>query len=371
MTNTIEQRLSALPHKSAVPFRQLLASGQLSDDVVSTILDAGELAHDATKLIGFAAGFLYLRSQGIPVHDVIHMAKMQRRRVNLTWSAARWKDEHDRLSRTEALLRLSTQNIRYDVSAFLQHLPERFDGYLIQTSRRLGMEGLRQRHCVASYHDAIQSGRCAIAVVFADRQRWTIELRLTDNPEAPLFIAQIKTRHNALPAASVRRQIHEQLQINLPVPTASAPVTTDGRHLYMENLRRILPTLVAHQISGVYVTFEGSGDSGSIESINYLPENLTVGQLQIERLHTERSFDDGVWRTIVTPMQGTLDEAIDALTNDYLEETDVDWYNNDGGFGELSIDVANGTVTLEVNVRYTERATEYFSERNIATGDEI
>ena len=73
----------------------------------------------------------------------------------------------------------------------------------------------------------------------------------------------------------------------------------------------------------------------------------------------------------VTPQQSTLNEAIDELTYDYLEETGVDWYNNDGGYGELVIDVNAGTVALEVNVRYTESTTEYSAERDIATGEDI
>ena len=143
------------------------------------------------------------------------MAKAQNRRINLGWSAKRWKEEHDRFSRAEALHRMAQENVGYDVSKFEEHLPERFNGYLIRTSRRLGMEGLRQRHCVASYDSRLRSGNCAIAAVFVGKQRWTVELRLTNNEEAPLRIDQIKTRYNSLPPASVREEIHEILDIPL------------------------------------------------------------------------------------------------------------------------------------------------------------
>lgn len=71
------------------------------------------------------------------------------------------------------------------------------------------------------------------------------------------------------------------------------------------------------------------------------------------------------------PLQGSVNDVIDALTYDYLEEVDVDWYNNDGGYGELIIDVSNGTVSLEVNQRYTESNTEYSMEHDIETGKAI
>ena len=63
--------------------------------------------------------------------------------------------------------------------------------------------------------------------------------------------------------------------------------------------------------------------------------------------------------------------AIEELTDDYLAETNVDWYNNDGGFGELIIDVDEGTVALEVSVRFTESSTEYSCTRDIVTGEEL
>ena len=62
-----------------------------------------------------------------------------------------------------------------------------------------------------------------------------------------------------------------------------------------------------------------------------------------------------------------LDTAIEELTDDYLAETNVDWYNNDGGFGDLTIDVDEGTVALEVSIRFTESSTEYSCTRDIVT----
>ncbi len=371
MTYTIENRLARLPAKTALPFRQLLSAGQISEDVIHTVLDAGEITGDTPKLIGFAVGFLHLRAQGVPVHDVIRMAKAQKRRVNLAWGAKRWKEEHDRLSRAEALQRMAADNVRYDVSKYENHLPERFSGYLIRTSRRLGMEGLRQRHCVASYDSRVRRGDCVIAAVFVDRQRWTIELRLTNDPEAPLRIDQIKTRYNGLPPASVRLQIHKVLGIDLKKSTGAAYPIQDA--IYMENLRRVLPILRQHGIETVTVSFNGYSDSGSIEDISYTPcENPdALKALPIQHISTSSCFEDGQWRRTTTPEQSTLNEVMDALTNDYLEETGVDWYNNDGGYGELVIDVQDGTVSLEVQVRYTESRTEYSAERDIETGDDI
>lgn len=371
MTYTIENRLALLPVKTAMPFRQLLSAGQIPEDVIHTVLDAGEITGDTSKLIGFAVGFLHLRAQGVPVHDVIRMAKAQKRRVNLAWGVKRWKEEHDRLSRAEALQRMAQENVRYDVSKYEKHLPKHFSGYLIRTSRRLGMEGLRQRHCVASYDNTLKRGDCAIAAVFVDGQRWTVQLVLTKDEDVPLRIDQIKTRYNGLPPASVRQQIHKVLGIDLKQSTGAVLPIQDA--IYMENLRRVLPVLRDNAIERVIVSFNGEGDSGSIEDITYEPRDNeeAVKALPVEHISTSSFFDDGQWRRHATPERSTLNEAIDALTYDYLEETNVDWYNNDGGYGELVIDVQAGTVSLEVQVRFTDTTTEYSAERNIETGADI
>lgn len=44
----------------------------------------------------------------------------------------------------------------------------------------------------------------------------------------------------------------------------------------------------------------------------------------------------------------------------------VDWYNNDGGQGELSIDMENEVITLYVDTNYTECHREYDNETDFA-----
>lgn len=369
----INQRLSALPPKTAMPFQQLLRTGQLSEEIVDTILDAGELSGDTSRLIAFAAAYLYLRTQEIPVHHVIAMAKSQKRRINLAWSPNRWADEHDKLSRAEALAKLSGENVTYNVTAYEALLPKRFPGYLIRTSRRLGMEGLRQRHCVASYDARIRAGSCAIAAIFIDKQRWTVELKITKNPDAPLAIFQIKGRHNTHPTPEIRVQIHRVLGVEPPAQFEPGLAPTEQARLYIENLRCVLPILQTHNVPSVEVSFDGSGDSGSIHTIWYSSSELTatVGALPVRIIINERYLDDGDWKSRTAFKQTSLNDAIESLTYDFLDTTGVDWYNNDGGFGTLEIDVPNGTVSLEIDTRYTQSNLEFSQELDIATGDAI
>lgn len=368
----VHSRLAALPRKIALPMRELLAVGQLNEEVIDHVLDAAEMAGSPSKALGFAVGYLYLQIQGVPVKDVIRMARQQQRRVRLEWSARRWQEEHDRLSRAETLQRLGEQNVRYALDEVEGLLPPRFCGYLIRSSRRLGMEGLRQRHCVASYHSQIQAGYCAIASVFIAHERWTVQLSRTGDAKAPLRISQIRSRFNKVPTLEVRETIHRELGIEFARGGAATPMDEAAKpRSYMENLRRILPVLRANGVQSVCVSFDGSGDSGSIEDVSYSGAQIDGNALTVEVEVLHRTFKEGKWITDRVFEHKSLSAAIEEVTDDYLEETNVDWYNNDGGYGELDIDVVQGTVNLRVSVRFTESSTEYSSLRSIESGEEI
>ena len=367
-------RLAALPRRVAMPLRELLAVGQLSEETLGTVLDGVQLAGSPAKALGFAVGFLYLQSQGVPVKDVIRMACAQRRRIRLDWSAQRWKEEHVRLSRAETLQRLGGENVQYDLAAVAAALPPHFRGYLIRSSRRLGMVGLRQRHCVASYDAQIRAGYCAIASVFIDRERWTVQLSRTGDPQAPLRIVQVRSRFNKMPSAEVRTAIQQELGIRPPTRAAAQAAGVAEEHVsynYMENLRRILPMLRASGVKQVTVDFDGCGDSGSIGDIDYGGAPMEGAACEVEIEVMSRHFDSGQWITQRGLETKTLDSAIETLTEDYLAETGVDWYNGDGGFGVLHVDVEKGTVSLEVSQRFTESTTEFSRTNDIATGEEL
>lgn len=62
--------------------------------------------------------------------------------------------------------------------------------------------------------------------------------------------------------------------------------------------------------------------------------------------------------TEILTVQSTLEKAIENLCYDYLEKTHAGWENNDGGYGEFSIDVAKRSIELEFNGRFTDTWTD-------------
>lgn len=363
-----DARLSALPQKICQPLASLTSAGQIDEAFLDLLLDAAELSGDAQRLLGFAAGYLHMAKDGVPVEDVIRMAKRQKRRINLAWSPARWKTEHNKLSRAETLARLTASNEAYDLSSYDEHLPETARKALIRCSKRLGLEGLRQRHCVASYHDRILKGGCAIASVIIERQRWTVQLERTSIEEKPLAITQIKTRLNGIAPPDIRRRIHELMDI--PLPAGITPSETTPNYVYLDNLRRVLPVLERQGVERVTVTFSGSGDSGAIDWAYFTPEQpQEFNETRVEQLSGNSVYENDRWRTVLVPENMTLKEALHNITDDYLEETGVNWYDNDGGYGELEIDVAARSVSLDVNVNFTESTNEYCETKSIDTGE--
>ncbi|HEV7995545.1 MAG TPA: hypothetical protein VGP52_04730 [Stellaceae bacterium] len=53
-----------------------------------------------------------------------------------------------------------------------------------------------------------------------------------------------------------------------------------------------------------------------------------------------------------------IPEAIESLAYHFLEETHGAWGNNDGAYGDFTFDVAERTITLDYNERFTQ--SEHF-----------
>ena len=358
----------AIPRKVAIALADLLKIQMVTEHTVETIGKAATLSNQPQHLLGFAIGMLDRRMNGVPVADTVRMAYELGHRLNLRWSPRRWREEHDKLSRLVTVQRLGEDNVEYDLSAYERHLPGKWPGYLLRSRLKLGLEGHRQDHCVASYVDRVGAGRCAIATVFVDRKRWTVELVKTGRAEDPLRIRQIRGKRNRGPTAAQRRAVHEALGR----PTSARPPADgpqgwdpegDRERPYARNLQRVLRVLRAHDVAAVRVVFAGSGDSGQIDDIHIHPEEAGQATVVCE-LH-QVDHIRGQWHGVTVPHEVSVREAIHAITLDCLEHTGVDWCNNEGGQGHLEIDVEAGTVELMI-----ER-TMYSDMREIDTGDSV
>ncbi len=217
MKKQLLRRVEALPRKVALPLRHLVDVGQIKPRLLETVLDAGELAGNTQHLLGFAAGIASLEMQKVPASDTIKMAKENGTAIKLDWSPRRWHEEHEKLSRLMTYRKLRADNVNYDVSPFVELLPEKFPGYVVSSRRRLATIAHAQRNCLASYETGIMHGDLAIVCVILDNTRWSVEVRKTGMKAAPLRINQIKTTDNESPTVAEKARIHELLGVRTDV----------------------------------------------------------------------------------------------------------------------------------------------------------
>ena len=120
----------------------------------------------------------------------------------------------------------------------------------------------------------------------------------------------------------------------------------------------VMAALKASGVLKVVVEFDGCGDSGSIEGV-YIqggepPETA-------EWLVSESNQVDGKWVTTKHAKALPIKKALEEWCYEALSQSDVDWYNNDGGYGAMEIDLTQDTAELVIHQRYIEVNTSSFS----------
>ena len=133
-----------------------------------------------------------------------------------------------------------------------------------------------------------------------------------------------------------------------------------------EYISKALTTLKELGATEIVIYFDGSGDSGSIESVSIRQSDgkpvPNLDDLFVNYPVEKSQYINGEWFNDVEIKQMPIADALEKYTYDELERTDVDWYNNDGGFGELRIELSDDiSIELEVNQRYTEYTTHSFT----------
>lgn len=125
--------------------------------------------------------------------------------------------------------------------------------------------------------------------------------------------------------------------------------------LLPHNKAAVFDALSAAGIVRVVVVFDGSSDSGQVESIDgYGPDE----SIQIPATSIELRFAE--WTSPTPEVRSmSLVDAIEELAYGFLEDTHDGWEDGDGAFGEFVFDVAARSIVLDYNDRYI--ASENFS----------
>ncbi len=122
-----------------------------------------------------------------------------------------------------------------------------------------------------------------------------------------------------------------------------------AEELLAANKAVLFDVLAVAGIETVTVTFDGYGDSGQIERIDVEAGEETT-PLPSDRIEIVRS----AWGSPEIERQTqTVQEAIEALVYDLLRQVHSGWEINDGAYGDFTFDVAERTIKLDYNERYT------------------
>jgi len=129
-----------------------------------------------------------------------------------------------------------------------------------------------------------------------------------------------------------------------------AAMTRLEAEILPRNKTALFDALAGAGIATVIVRFDGCGDSGQIESIDaYGRGNTEVGLPATTVTMSEVTFDGPT----VTAEPRNPRDAIETMAYAFLEQTHDGWENDDGAYGEFIFDVAERSITLDYNERYT------------------
>jgi len=133
---------------------------------------------------------------------------------------------------------------------------------------------------------------------------------------------------------------------------------------YHANL--LFDTLSQTKVSSIEVSFEGCGDSGQIESVDYTDTNgKGIDEAYLDKVIVKGSaktsyhqWDEKKKQMVLTEAkEGNVREIIEEICYDKLGASHGGWEINEGSYGTFHFDVSTRKVRLEYNERIEEVRT--------------
>jgi len=106
-----------------------------------------------------------------------------------------------------------------------------------------------------------------------------------------------------------------------------------------QRTREVLTQLKNQGYTGVSISFDGGGDSGSITGAKAFTGDFILG----ERYHQD------LWQ-----YEPEITEDLKNLGYEILSDSGCDWCNNDGGYGSIHISLLTGEINLDIRIRISE-----------------
>lgn len=101
-------------------------------------------------------------------------------------------------------------------------------------------------------------------------------------------------------------------------------------------------------VTGIKVKYDGGGDSGAIEWIGYTNKPCETPE------DVNDNIDDWQNDWLLSKISQDAYTKIEEFAYNSLLDDIEDWWNNEGGFGNLCICIPSGKYIIKNNVRVTE-----------------
>lgn len=108
----------------------------------------------------------------------------------------------------------------------------------------------------------------------------------------------------------------------------------------------------------VIVEFRGGGDDGQVDGVFYIDRNNETQDIPNDMIAwTTMTYGNQQPDTRQTKLQNVLED----LCYRALDNTGLDWCNNEGGQGQLTIDFRESPPTIELHVGINTMSTEDYN----------
>ena len=134
----------------------------------------------------------------------------------------------------------------------------------------------------------------------------------------------------------------------------------------------VLSTCRLANYARIVVTFDGCGDSGQIEDMDFQfnndpplkhPATRSVGVFDVREGST---YSNGRWEPVINQKELTLADAIESVTYDILGVTMGGWEIDDGTSGTITYDIPTGTISCNYDKRASNFIEGTFDLNNVA-----
>ena len=345
----LAKRLKSLPSPAGNLFSRLYKQGLMTNPMARTLIGAAEVARTARHIMGFATAYHALRSRQVPVTHTIRLAQRLGQKIDLLGTEEHWNEQHGRLCRLAELQEATEDDEAYDTSGVEALLPARWPGYLIRTSRRLGMVWYRLGLEMMYDCYVAKQTEGAYAVVFVNGERWLVSLKIDTAEETPqLRIRQIRGEGRRLPPKEARDAIYERLGLTprsfaYPVVPGDK-VDPELEPLYRANLRHLLTEFAKHDVARVTLTESTHYRNTLAEGVvvvNSAGEDINKTVLPtpvVAEQERPRRVDDG-WLLQRQQDKTNISIALYWLATTVLMGTGEEWRSRRNGSRTMVIDV--------------------------------